>query len=202
MLNNENISEKIRSERKRVNTSPSEKQKIAGNYRHGHVSIHGYAISIENPKGSYRKGVDGNGNKWKTLMKNDYGYFLCTKGKDGDAIDVFIGNNYDTRKIFVVDQKFGNKFDESKVMMCFNDIESAKNAYLSNYNKDWKGFWKITEVDEKCFKKWLYDKKRQYKPFFKYKEISDYLKKQKKIAITESTLRKMITEVVNMTLRQ
>ena len=146
--------------------------------------------------------VDGNGNKWKTLMKNDYGYFLCTKGKDGDAIDVFIGNNYDSRKIFVVDQKFGNKFDESKVMMCFNDIESAKDAYLLNYNKDWKGFWKITEVDEKCFKKWLYDKKRQYKPFFKYKEISDYLKKQKKIAITESTLRKMITEAVNIALRQ
>lgn len=167
----EAIEEKIASERKKVDTDPTEGQKEAGNYKHGHISINGFKISIENPKGSYRKGKDRNGKEWKTLMKNDYGYFLSTLGKDGDAIDVFIGDNFDSKKIFAVDQKVGGKFDETKVMFCFNDKEQAKKAYLSNYEKDWKGFWKITEVDINTFKKWLYDGYRQRKPFFDYVEI-------------------------------
>lgn len=196
MLNSGDLRKKLAAQRSAVDTSPTEKQKTAGNYRHGHISVHGYEISIENPKGSYRKGVDGNGKEWKVLMKHDYGYFVKTKGKDGDAIDVFIGDNLDSMKIFVVDQKFGRKFDESKVMLCFSDIESAKKGYLSNYSDDWKGFWKITEVDDKCFKKWLYDRKRQYKPFFKYKEISDYKKMNRKVSVTEETLRRIVTEAV------
>ena len=168
----EAISEKLAVARKTVNTDPTEAQKKAENYRMGHVSINGFQISIENPKGSYRKGKDRNGKEWKTLMHNDYGYFTKTVGKDGDAIDVFIGDNYDSKKIFAVDQRINGEFDETKVMFCFNDAEQAKKAYLSNYQKDWKGFWKITETDIDTFKKWLYDGHRQRKPFFDYKEIA------------------------------
>lgn len=169
----EAIDEKLAAERSKVNQEPTEKQKEAGNYAMGHISINGFQISIENPKGSYRKGKDRNGNEWKVLMHNDYGYFTRTVGKDGDAIDVFIGNNHDSKKIFAIDQKIGGKFDETKVMFCFNDMEQAKNAYMSNYNKDWKGFWKITETDILTFKKWLYDGHRQRKPFFDYVEIKN-----------------------------
>jgi hypothetical protein len=106
-------------------------------------------------------------------MHHDYGYFSRTLGKDGDAIDVFIGPNLDSKKIFAIDQKIGGKFDETKVMFCFNDVEQAKNGYLSNYEDDWKGFWKITEVDLPTFKKWLYDGYKQRKPFFDYVEIKN-----------------------------
>lgn len=191
MLKPEESLYKLEQERKLVDTNPTEPQKKSGNYRHGHVRINGYAITIENPKNSYRKGVDSNGNEWKTKMVHDYGYFTKTKGKDGDAIDVFIGDDYESKKIFVVDQKFGNKFDESKVMFCFKDKESAKRGYLDCYSSDWKGFWKITEVDPKTFKNWLYDGKRQYKPFYDYKEI-----KNKKVVVSESQLRNIITECV------
>ena len=171
----ESIEEKLAAERKKVDTNPSENRIKAENYRMGHISINGFQISIENPKGSYRKGKDRNGKEWKTLMHNDYGYFTKTVGKDGDAIDVFIGDNYDSKKIFAVDQKINGEFDETKIMFCFDNIEQAKKAYLSNYEKDWKGFWKITETDIDSFKKWLYDGKKQRKPFFDYKEFNKKL---------------------------
>lgn len=171
LLEATNAQDRLVAARANVNTSPTEKQIAAGNYSKGHVSIRGYRISIENPKGSYRKGVDSNGKEWKTKMKNDYGYFICTKGKDGDAIDVFIGNNLNSGRIFVIDQKINGNFDESKVMLGFDTEEQAKTAYLNNYGDDWRGFWKITCVNDKVFKKWLYDGHKQRLPFFKYVEI-------------------------------
>ena len=167
----EEIEKKLKKERLAVDTNPSEAEIKANNYSHGHIWINGFEISIENPKGSYRKGKDRNGKEWETLMKNDYGYFTRTVGKDGDAIDVFIGPNLKSVKIFCVDQKIGGKFDETKVMFCFNSIDQAKNAYMSNYGKDWKGFWRITEVEIDKFKKWLYDGHRQRKPFHQYVEF-------------------------------
>lgn len=157
-----------------VNTNPTEKQKEKGNYKKAHISIRGMRISIENPKGSYRKYVDENGNEGKNKMKNHYGYFIATKGKDGDAVDCFLGSNLDSfDTVFVVDQnKKGTKeFDESKVMLGFKDEETAKQAYLNNYSKNWKGFRCITGVSLKTFKKWLYRGRKQRQPFSEYVEI-------------------------------
>ena len=198
------IKKDLEKQRKKVDTTPSEAAAKVGNYSKGHININGFQISIENPKGSYRRGKDRNGREWKTYMHNDYGYFTKTVGKDGDAIDVFIGPNLKSTKIYAVDQKIGGKFDETKVMFCFSNSEQAKKAYLSNYEKDWKGFWKITETDIDTFKKWLYDGHRQYKPFFEYKEIKNKLNeeviKNKVIKLNEETLRKMVRKVLEETI--
>ena len=193
----------LERERKKVNTNPSEAQKKSGNYAMGHINIHGFQITIENPKASYRRGKDRDGTEWKTYMHNDYGYFTKTVGKDGDAIDVFIGPNMNSTKIFAIDQKFGNKFDETKVILYFSNAEQAKKAYLSNYKKDWKGFWKITETDIDTFKEWLYDGHRQYKPFFQYKEFKlNESKMNNKIRINEATLSSIIKEAIQNELGQ
>lgn len=165
----------LKRARKEVDLNASENMQKAGNYAKGHVKILGFNITIENPKGSYRKGKDRNGKEWKTLMHNDYGYFVRTLGKDGDAIDVFIGPNLKSEKIFPIDQFINGEFDETKVMLGFDNKEEAKKAYLSNYEKDWKGFKYITEVDLDTFKKWLYDGYRQRKPFAKYKSLNESL---------------------------
>ena len=165
--------------RKIVAKNPTDGQKEMGNYRKGHVNILGFQITIENPKGSYRKGKDKDGHEWKTLMHNDYGYFVRTLGKDGDAIDVFIGPNLKSQKIFPIDQFVNGEFDETKVMLGFDNKEEAKAAYLSNYEKDWKGFKYITEVDIDTFKKWLYDGYRQRKPFAKYMSLTESKKQRK-----------------------
>ena len=178
----EMTAEEITAEAAETNTEPTEKQKEAGNYKKGHVYVKGMKISIEQPKGSIRMGTDSKGNKWKTKMSNHYGYFSRTVGKDGDHVDVFIGPDIDDfDKVFVVDQKVNGKFDESKVMLGFSDIESAKQAYLNNYSKDWKGFWKITGVPLEIFKAWLYRGRKQKQPFYQYVLIrKNRLSKKKK----------------------
>ena len=167
------IQHNLEQERKAVNTDPTDAQCKAGNYSMGHISINGFEITIENPKGSYRRGRDKSGKEWKTYMHNDYGYFTKTVGKDGDAIDVFLGPNLDSDKVFPIDQFLHGEFDETKVMLGFKTKEEAKKAYLSNYDKDWKGFKYITEVDIDTFKKWLYDGYRQRKPFAKYARLTE-----------------------------
>jgi hypothetical protein len=158
---------------KEIDVEPTEAQKKAGNYKKGHVKIQGFDITIENPKGAIRKGVDDNGKAWSTEMKNHYGYFKNTEGKDGDHIDVFIGDNPNSKRIFVVDQvnPKTKEFDESKVMLGFDTEDEAKKAYLSNYSKDWKGFKDITYVDIDTFRDWLYDGAKQRKPFGEYSNI-------------------------------
>lgn len=200
LINEITIKQKLENERKKVNINPSEKQKESGNYTKGHININGFEITIENPKGSYRKGVDSNGKEWKIKMNNDYGYFLKSIGYDGDHIDVFLGSDFDSKKIFVVDQKINGKFDESKVMLGFKTSNEAKKAYLSNYEKNWKGFHKITEVDEETFKSWLYDGKKQRKAFSEYKIIKEENNKNMKINLKESDLREKIENIVRETL--
>ena len=181
------IKKELEKARKETNTNPTEGQKEAGNYKMGRVNIYGFEIAIENPKGSYRKGKDKDGKEWKCLMHNDYGYFTHTKAVDGDAVDVFLGKDLDCKTIFAIDQVINGKFDETKIMFGFKTEEEAKKAYLSNYNKGWKGLGKVTEVSIDDFKEWLYDGYKQRKPFSEYNEIKkkklnenvDFAKKEK-----------------------
>lgn len=174
---NEITSDEISAEAKDMNLDPTDKQKEAGNYKMAHIFVKGMGISIENPVGSIRKFHDRNGNEGSVEMKNHYGYFRNTSGngKDGDAVDVFIGPHPDDfEKVYVIDQRIGGEFDESKVMLGFYSKQEAKDAYLSNYNEDWKGFWKITGVSLKTFKKWLYREHKQRKPFADYVAIQKH----------------------------
>ena len=175
-------SEEITAEAENVNLNPTDKQKEAGNYSMGHISVKGMKIAIENPIGSKRYYYE-NGEQKFNVMKNHYGYFNTTKGKDGDQVDVFIGPNIENfERVYCIDQKNKNgEFDETKVMLGFDSKEEAKEAYLSNFSPNWKGFMGITAVSLKTFKKWLYRGRKQRQPFKDYVEIrKKMLKEQKK----------------------
>ena len=178
-------SKEIDNRCKEVNLNPTDSQKEASNYRMAHISVKGMKIAIESPVGSKRYYNDEKtGEKKYNVMKNHYGYFNITKGKDGDAVDVFIGpdiENFD--KVYCVDQnnKHG-EFDETKVMLGFSSKEQAKQAYLANFSPEWKGFRCITGVSLKLFKKWLYRGRKQRQPFADYVEIKKkQLKENKEI---------------------
>ena len=167
------VAEQITEQREVVNTEPTEAQKEAGNYRMGHVKIDGMDVTIENPKGSIRRGTDADGKKWESEMHYDYGYIRGTKAVDNDNIDIFLSDNPETGNVFVVDQvnpKTG-EFDESKVMYGFASEQEARDAYLSNYEKGWKGLGKITEVTREEFKKWIESSTRKTKPFSEYASV-------------------------------
>ena len=155
-----------------VDTNPTEGQKEAGNYKKGHLKLDGYDITIEQPKGSIRRGTDDNGKQWEQEMHNTYGYIRGTEGVDGDHIDVFLSDDPTSGDVFVVDQvdQMGI-FDEHKVMYGFPDIESAKAAYLSNYEEGWQGCGAITPVSKEEFKKWIESSYRKTKPFAEYASV-------------------------------
>lgn len=168
------VNSAIASAEANVDTNPTQAQKEAGNYRMGHVEIDGHNITIENPKGSVRSGVDASGKEWSVEMKYTYGYIKGTKGKDGDHIDIFLSDNPTNGNVFVVDQvnKDGS-FDEHKVMYGFESIDDAREAYLSNYEKGWTGLGNITEVSKENFGNWLASGTRKMKPFAEYKSVQN-----------------------------
>ena len=171
------LGEKIAKAEAEVDVNPTDKQKEAGNYKKGHVQVGVFDITIEQPKGSVRSGVDANGNKWETTMQNTYGYIRGTEGVDGDHIDVFLSDDIDGwngHRMFVVDQyNEDGSFDEHKVMLGFNETDDAEAAYFANYDNDWAKKHKtvVTGVNLEDFEKWIDSSHRKTKAFAEYKSV-------------------------------
>ncbi|WP_447766943.1 LPD38 domain-containing protein [Aeromonas veronii] len=147
----------VEAARAEVDTGPTPAQKEAGNYKKGHLRLHGLNITLENPKGSIRSGADQDGKAWQTTMAHDYGYIKRTEGADGDHVDVFIGDQHASDMVYVVDQvdpKTG-QFDEHKAMLGFADEQSAREGYLANYEPGWQGLGAIKAMPVEEFKDWL-----------------------------------------------
>lgn len=142
-----------------VNTEPSEAQIKAGNYKKDHFSWNGLGITIENPKGSIRRGLDKNGKKWQVRMPVAYGYIKGHEGADGDHMDVFVGPRLNSDKVWVIDQKHHDtgKFDEHKILIGFPAKGYALAAYrkaFSDGNAD-KRIHAISECSVEELKQWL-----------------------------------------------
>lgn len=146
---------------------PTEKQIEKDNYYKPKLDWNGLYLSLENPKGSYRRGVSDAGEEWKSKMYHDYGEIHGYKGKDKDYIDFFMGSKPKSDFVFIVDQmKVDNdKFDEHKVMLGFSNKTEAIEAYLKNYDKDWKkkqgGKINGISTDVEGLKDWLENKTKQ-----------------------------------------
>lgn len=114
---------------------PTDAQKEAGNYRKGHVRVSGLDVSIENPKGSTRKGKADAAKPWKVTMPAHYGYIKGTKGADGDHVDLFIGDRGDNGRFWIIDQTTpdGSKFDEHKVVTGVDSAEDAVRIYKASF---------------------------------------------------------------------
>ena len=146
----------------------------------GRIIFQGFPISIENLKGSVRRGVDRNGEPWETKLKNDYGYFRSTLGVDGDEVDVFIGPNKYAKKVYIVraqaqDRKNSWKYDEDKVMLGFSSKSEARKAFLNNYDKK-EFLGPIDEYDVEVFRDKLYSKKNKGKMVKSFVQIGDVFK--------------------------
>src|SRR5262245_51481201 len=106
---------------RRVNPSPSDGQKEAGNYSKGHVKLHGMDISIETARGQKRAGIGSDGVPWESVSPHHYGYIRRTEGADGDQLDVYVGPHHKSQKVYVVDQRDADTgdFDEHKAFLGF-----------------------------------------------------------------------------------
>lgn len=142
-----------------VNTEPTEAQKLAGNYKHGHLKIDGLDIAIETPKGAIRSGTSPAGDKWQVEMPAHYGRIKKTTGADGEQVDVYIGDDLKSPKVFVVDQKdLGTgKFDEHKAILGARTKMQAKRIYEAGFSdgKAAERIAGITPMNIADFKLWL-----------------------------------------------
>lgn len=142
-----------------VNDEPSTAQKEAGNYKKKHIRHSGFDIAIENEKGGYRSGTDKNGKQWRCKMPADYGYIKRTEGADGDHVDVYVGPNENSDKVFVVNQRHHDtkKFDEHKCMLGYSSRSEALKDYHRAFS-DGKAGERIKSVAELTldeFKDWI-----------------------------------------------
>lgn len=127
----------------------------------GTIRFAGMVIHVENLPGSVREGTGPGGKKWRTKMKHPYGEIHKTKGLDGDKVDVYVGPDSSSKKVYVVNQNHpkghpkAGQFDEEKVMLGFSNASAARRAYLAHYDND-SFFRSITEMGMDEFKKSVY----------------------------------------------
>lgn len=163
----------IENAEKDVDLNPTDAQKEAGNYKKGHIVVDGHDITIENPKGSVRSGIDATGKEWSVVMNNTYGYIRRTEGADGDHVDVFLSDQPHKGNVYIIDQvNSDGTFDEHKVMYGFPNIEGATEQYHDNYSAGWKGLGAIKEISRGDFKEWL--KGNTKKPYSMDVEVAPY----------------------------
>lgn len=134
---------------------PTEAQCIAGNYKVGRATLYGLPLAIEQPRGTYRTGTDPSGKRWSNRMAAHYGYISGTVGNDGDCVDCFIGPYPRSELAFVINQNVGGKFDEHKVMLGFPDEDTARQAYLASYDRNWPGLASMVPISLPQLKWWL-----------------------------------------------
>jgi len=110
------------------------------------INFQGLTISIENSIGSIRRGKKNDGSQWQTRFFHPYGFIKYTIGADEEEIDCFIGPNELSQSVYIVQQD-----DEDKVMLGFDSLEHARDAYLAHYDTQMK-MKLITEMSMQEFK--------------------------------------------------
>jgi len=146
---------RIAIQARKADTTPTDAQREAMNHAAGHVHIHGFNITICNPKGSLRKSKKNNR---QYLMHAHYGYIRRTTSSDGEQLDVYIGEHPESQLVFVIDQldDEGN-FEEYKCVMGCRNYQEAKKLYLSHHPEGWedKHLGEVRGYTTSQFREWL-----------------------------------------------
>jgi hypothetical protein len=139
--------------------APTPAQAEAGNYRKRHVRWQGLDIAVETEAGGVRSGVGGDGKPWSVTLTSPYGYIKGVKGRDGDALDAYLGPDPNAPMVYVVDQiDHGSLgFDEHKVMLGYPSRQAAIDAFHQAFS-DGLGPARLGAIREMTvpeFKTWI-----------------------------------------------
>ncbi|KKL74389.1 hypothetical protein LCGC14_2065370, partial [marine sediment metagenome] len=124
------------------------------------IDIHGLPVALEWRLGETRKYYNHDPLKprskgtvdYDQKMKADYGYIKGVIDADGEELDVYVGPNRESTKVFVLEKmrRTDNSFDENKVMLGYDTMAEAKKSYLQHQGLDEMG--KVTEMTVEAFK--------------------------------------------------
>jgi len=122
----------------------------------GTLEVGGVEICVEWPKGSIRRYKENGIMKDGKLMLASYGYVPDTITSDGEELDVYVGPNKRSERVFLLLQKptpwdisQNNLEPEEKYMLGFDDMEEARKAFIGSMPA--KFFKNIREVDWSYF---------------------------------------------------
>lgn len=82
------------------------------------------------------------------VLQAAYGHFRKTRGADGMAVDVYVGSNLKSPKVFAIDQLINGEFDEQKMVIGCDRLEEAIDIYLSAMPQEMMGNAKEISLDE------------------------------------------------------
>lgn len=102
-------------------------------------TFQGLPITIEYRKGDLKPGKDTYG--WP--MYADYGFFNNSSGADGEDLDVFIGPDKESPRVFLLALMEEDVFDEHKVLLGFLTFKDAE-----LFSRDQYGSWKVGPIIE------------------------------------------------------
>jgi hypothetical protein len=125
----------------------------AGNYPKWKTARHGLPISVENRKGSLRRGTDKDGHAWAVKMPAHYGYVRGTVGADGDQVDVFLGPVKDSSLVYIAKMyrvENPSRFDEHKCFLGFASLGDARVAFARAYGRPMRVEWRAMPTGEFC----------------------------------------------------
>jgi hypothetical protein len=116
------------------------------------MTFKGLPIKLEYEQGDVKEGKDPvSGKPFQITYKYPYGEILNTEGDDKDPVDIYLGPDPDSLKVFVVHQLTPDgKSDEDKVFLGFDSSKEAEQAYREHGPK-W-GFGSIEEMHWDQFK--------------------------------------------------
>lgn len=139
--------------------NPTPAQAEAENYKTGKADWNGLTLSIENAKGSTRRGTSPDGTEWSVTMPAHYGRILGTKGADGDHVDFYMGDMESSDFVVIVNQVDPDTgaFDEHKVVLGTGSRAEALRLYEAGFS-DGRGRERIgsdTATTVAGFKAWL-----------------------------------------------
>lgn len=103
----------------------------------GFIDFQGLPIDVENAAGSTRTGTSADGTAWTVPIHYHYGEIRGAEGVDSEPVDVYVGPNADAQVVVVVRQHQPDTgvYDEDKVMVGWDSVEAAVEAYQRQYDR-------------------------------------------------------------------
>lgn len=122
----------------------------------GSINMHGIECSIEWPKGTVRRYKEDGITKDGKLMQASYGYVPDTITADGEELDVYVGPNRTSKKVYLLlqrptpwDIERNNLNPEEKYMLGFDSMGEAQKAFCGSMPS--RFFKNIREVSWEYF---------------------------------------------------
>lgn len=111
------------------------------------MRFRGLPINVELDIGMTASGKEEDGTPWHVIYKYPYGEIVGTTGRDGDAVDVYVGRNPDSELVCVVHQCHQDgTYDEDKVFLGFDSMLDAMQCYFEHGPK-----WGFMSMDSMLF---------------------------------------------------